>query len=396
MHSSSDHMMQNGKKETQEGRIQPMEHSEQSKPQPEQPERAAHHQYTEALSAQRSSEPRPLDDLTSDEGLKRLGQDWLTLQVAQGKVDPEQTPTPNQRVAYLADWLRWLLTSGKLEQQKRLPPYNKLGALFGLNKKQVAQVINQLRAEGLLPKRKKRKDTDKARWTYRDNYLFWYIGHMRALRYDQARRLLTRLSEYEIESGLLSLTQSARVMERWFDKKYAVRVRTYGDQNDLIYLSGRGLRHAGLDFRAEAPSMKILDHLFWITEVRLKLEEENPRLEWISERSIQAQQAKRELGQRLMHIPDAIIVTEAELIDIEVQISRPKQPDVERIMRGGLWSQMTNPLRYYVNRHSRSVVLAAYRKIMQETRTIRPRIEVIDLEVFLKPSSSDQHPEPDG
>jgi len=136
--------------------------------------------------------------------------------------------------------------------------------------------------------------------------------------------------------------------------------------------------------------------LYWITEVRLKLEEENPRLEWISERAIQAQQEKRERGQRLEHIPDAIVITESEDIDIEVQISRPKQQDVERIMRGGLWGQSTNPLRYYVNKHSRSIVLAAYHKTMQEARTVRPRIEVIDLEAFMKPSSAGQHTEPKG
>jgi hypothetical protein len=326
----------------------------------------------------------------------RLMQDWLTLRIAEVKVNPKQVYAPKERATFLADWLRWLLTSGKLDRQKRLPPYATLGELFRLNKKQVAQVINQLRVEGLLPNWKKRKDAGQSRWTPRDDYLFWYIGHMRALRYDQARRLLSRLSEYEIESGLLSLTQTARIIERWVDEKYAVCRRAYGGQNNWIYLTRLGLRYAGLDFRAEAPSKTILDHLYWIAEVRLKLEEENPRLEWISERSIQAQQGKRELGQRLEHISDAIVITETEDIDIEVQISRPKQQDVERIMRGGLWGHLRNPLRYYVNIHSRSVVLAAYRETMQEARTVRPRIEVIDLEAFLKPSSEDQRSERKG
>ncbi len=373
-----------------------MEDSAQSKPLPEQPDRSALDPYAEARSAQRLSKSRPPDDLASHEGRKRLAQDWLTLRIAEGKVNPKQVHAPKERAAFLADWLQWLLTSGNLDRQKRLPPYATLGALFGLNKKQVAQVINQLRAEDLLPTWKKRKDAGEARWTRRADYLFWYIGHMRALRYDQARRLLTRLSEYEIESGLLSPTQTARIMGRWFDEKYAVRGRAYGDQNDWIYLTRRGLRHAGLDFRAEAPSKTILDHLYWITEVRLKLEEENPRLEWISERSIQAQQEKRELGQRLEHIPDAIVITATERIDIEVQISRPKQQDVERIMRGGLWGHLTNPLSYYVNKHSRSVVLAAYRKTMQEARTARPHIEVIDLEAFLKSSSAGQQSQREG
>jgi len=367
--------------------MQPSEDSEQS-------DQTARHSNAVASSAQRSLASRPPFNLASDERRKRLVQDWLILQVKEGKVSPKQVYTPMERAAHLADWLRWLLTTGKLDRQTRLPSYAALGAApFRLNKKQVAQVINQLRDEGLLPKRKRRWDAKRPRWTPRDDRMFSYIGRMRALRYDQARRLLTRLSEYEIESGLLSLTQTSRIIKRWLDEKYAVCLRAYGGQNDWIYLTRAGLRYAGLDFRAEAPSKTTLDHLYWITEVNLKLMEENPRLMWISERTIQAEQNKRELGQRLNHIPDAIIVTETEDIDIEVQISRPKQQDVERIMRGGWSVHSSNPLRYYVNKHSRSVVYAAYRKAMQDDRMVRPRIEIIDLEVFLKPSSADQHSE---
>jgi len=189
------------------------------------------------------------------------------------------------------------------------------------------------------------------------------------------------------------LSQTSRIVNRWINEKCAVYSSGYVGQHGWFHVTRKGLHRAGLDFRAEAPSNRTLDHLYWINEVRLQLEEENPGLEWISERSIQAEQGKREKGQRLEHIPDGILVMGSEHIDIEVQISKPNQEDVERIMRGGLWRHLRNPLRYYVNKDSRAVVLAAYRNTMKggRTDTVRPYIEIINLEVFLKPPSADQH-----
>jgi hypothetical protein len=112
--------------------MQPSEDSKQS-------DQTARHSHAEASSAQRSLASRPPFNQASDEGRKRLVQDWLILQVKEGKVSPKQVYTPMERAALLADWLRWLLTTGKLDRQKRLPSYAALGAApFRLNKKQDA------------------------------------------------------------------------------------------------------------------------------------------------------------------------------------------------------------------------------------------------------------------
>ena len=182
---------------------------------------------------------------------------------------------------------------------------------------------------------------------------------------------------------MLSVSQTSRIIDRWVKKKYAVYRRVYVGQPGWIHLTARGLHHAGLDFRAEVPSNRILEHIFWINEVRLKIEEEYPDIQWISEREIAAQQDQRKKGQRLKRTPDAILVTESEEVDIEVQISRPSPQEVRQVMGDAYWSGSNNPLRYYVNRHSGSVVHAVYEKLVKERGAMRPRVEIVDLQEFL-------------
>ena len=151
-------------------------------------------------------------------------------------------------------------------------------------------------------------------------------------------------------------------------------------------MTRRGLRKAELDFRAEAPSSRTLEHLYWINEVRMALEDQydEDEMEWTSERSIQADQELRQRGQKLKHIPDGILTITTQgrtkTIDIEVQISKPSPKEVEEVM-GDYWSSGSfNPLRYYVNKKSRGVVRGIYQKMEKEFQAMRPAIEIIDLE----------------
>jgi hypothetical protein len=248
----------------------------------------------------------------------------------------------------------------------------------------VAQVISELRSKGLLPPRKARIDKGQPQWTPRDNYCFTWIGHMRAIRFDQLQHLLGRLSAYETNDPLLlSASRTSQIIQRWVQSKYAVYRRVYTKQPGWIYLSRKGMFHAGLPYRAEPPKDRLLEHLYYINEVRLALEEEDSSLRWVSERAIQSLLEKRQKGQRLRHIPDGILVCGEEQIDIEVQISRIAQQVVEQVMHGDHW-QNSNALRYYVGGESKTVVRRTYRQVTQSGLTNRKRIEIIDLEEFLR------------
>ncbi len=322
----------------------------------------------------------------SEKGRAALYTDWLQQQITEGKIDPAMRYTLEERTMFMKNWLRSLIAEEKLDPRKRLPPYAALESLpFQLREKEISRVIAELRNEGLLPPRKPRIDKGQPQWTDRDRYCMNWIGHMRAIRLDQAQRLLARHSEYQTsDPERLSVSRASQIIQRWVCAKYAVYRRVYVGQPGWIHLTRKGLYHAGLNYRAEPPKDRMLDHLYHINEVRLRLEEENPSLKWISERAIQAEQEKRQRGQLLEHIPDGIIVNGSELIDIEVQIARPSQHKVELVMRGGIRGNSMNPLRYYASEDAIAVVRRAYQAVMKGGRQSRPRIEVIELEGFLK------------
>jgi len=129
-------------------------------------------------------------------------------------------------------------------------------------------------------------------------------------------------------------------------------------------LTRRGLKHIGLDFRAEVPSVRALEHLFWINEVRVAFEDEYEEMDWTSEREILAEQELRQKGQKLKHILDGILELpsangELQYIDIKVQISKTSPGEVEEVMCGDIFTANCHALRYYVNRLSRRVVQIA-------------------------------------
>jgi DNA-binding transcriptional regulator YhcF (GntR family) len=352
-------------------------------------------------SEQSDQSPTPQHTFSTREGRKALFKQWVDLRIADGTIEeekPAQQYTQEKRAAFLADWLRWCITQKALDPRKRLPPYHRIASYFYLEKKWVARVIQQLRDEGLLPERKTRKDKDQPQWTKRDGYFLEYVGQMRALHFNQARRLLARESEYEVENGMLSISRTSEIIGRYTAKnvRFAVSKKILRSEPKVIYLTRRGLQHVGLDFRAEAPSVRVLSHLFRIVEVRMKLEEEYPRMKWISERAIQAEMERRQKGDRLKHIPDGILVLPKadgtkECIDIEVQISKPSLEAVKDVIDPH-WSGSTNALRYYVTKASRGVVKAAYQEMEKKQKVgvkyMRPSMEIIDLEEWLHPSTT--------
>lgn len=329
-------------------------------------------------------------DFWTHQGQLQLYYEWARLRIAEGHLSVTEEYTLEERCAYLDEWLRWLIARGSLNPRKRLPPYEQLAAVpLNVEKQEIAQVIRHLRDEQVLPPRKVRQDKGRPQWTPRDRRLWAYIGYMRAMRFDQIRRLAARYSPEEIEGGVLSVSRTSEIIKRWTDEKIAIFRPIFHAQSGWCHLTRRGLREAGFTFRAEAPSARSLEHLYWINEVRMHLEEEHPTMRWMSERSIQAQLELRQKGQKLKHIQDGILLLketddEWEEIDIEVQISKPSPGEVKAIMNDQFWtSERNRPLRYYVNRLSRGVVRSVYRTMVTERSAMRPSIEVIDLEHWL-------------
>ena len=346
------------------------------------------------MSSSPDEAPRPSVPLSfaTDEGRLGLYYAWIEQRLADKTIEREKLYTVEERIGFFVAWMRAMIEQKHLRPQSRLPAYRDLAKLpFQLEKDHIAEAVLRLRAEKVLPPRKTRKDADMPQWTDRDTYAWDYIGHMRAIRFDQARRLLARESPSEKAGTILSPSRASEIISRWTDPpaKFAIYKQIFHAEPGWIYLTRRGLREAELDFRAEAPSSRTLEHLYWINEVRLALEDEyeTDEMEWTSERTIQAEQDLRQRGQKLTHIPDGILTLttkeKTETIDIEVQVSKPSPGEVEEVM-GDYWqSGSFNPLRYYVGKRSRGVVRTVHRRMEKELRAMRPRIEIIDLETWL-------------
>jgi hypothetical protein len=205
---------------------------------------------------------------------------WIASVTSEGKMVPGQRYDERERKDFFAAWLRQLIADGELDPRRRLPPYDKLTGLpFHLSKKAIGEVINELRAEGLFPKRKKRKDAGQPQWRSRDTSCFWWIGEMRAIRSDQLRRLLARWSPGEPrESGQLSMTRTSQIIDRWVKAGYVVYRKIYVKQPGWVYLTRKGMQAANLPYRATPPADTMLTHIYYINEVRLAFEGHHLRL----------------------------------------------------------------------------------------------------------------------
>jgi hypothetical protein len=126
-----------------------------------------------------------------------------------------------------------------------------------------------------------------------------------------------------------------------------------------------------------SPMTLSLAAVYWMNNVRLYLEAEEPAVCWINERLIQAEQWRRQAGGKIGHIPDGVLLVPGlggiwHPIDIEVQISKPSETEVRKVMADASVSGWENyPLRYYVSRKARGVVRATYEQMLSQREALQ-------------------------
>lgn len=316
---------------------------------------------------------------------------WLTQQISEGRVTSEELLPLQQRKELLAAWLRHLVATGQLAPSGPLPTHAALGEVFALSPDQVARIVFHLRKEHVLAASRPRSDAGKPRWNDRDEYTLWWIGEQRAGRYDQVQRLLARESRGEPKDPqALSPSRTAQIIQRWQKAHLVAYRKIYVQQPGWIWLTRKGLAFVGLDYRASVPAESSLTHLYYINEVRLLLEQtdEDHPLIWRSERALHhALEQMRIKSHRLPHIPDAIATIGENQIDIEVELTRKPQQEIERTMRGAWGSaHSTHALRYYVSRQALATVQAAWKQIEHaySAQGHRPWVEIVALDTLFK------------
>jgi hypothetical protein len=100
----------------------------------------------------------------------------------------------------------------------------------------------------------------------------------------------------------------------------------------FVWLTRRGLRAAGLPYRAWRPSPGGLAHVVAVNEVRIELAERRPEAGWVCEREL-AREARTELGGFGAHRPDGLVLVHGGEVAVEVELTLKRRGRVERVMR---------------------------------------------------------------
>ena len=139
--------------------------------------------------------------------------------------------------------------------------------------------------------RKPQAEKDHAPLRQRDLDILRLIGEQIAYRFDQLQALLARHPDTQAKDpAFLSLSQTSRLVKQWERLGLATAHTIHHHEPRWISLTQKGLTLVGIP----APSLDLsqvdLNHLFWINEIRVLVEERygsRPGFRWESGREYQ-------------------------------------------------------------------------------------------------------------
>ena len=148
------------------------------------------------------------------------------------------------------------------------------------------------------------------------------IGEQLAISLDHLRLLLgAHPKKPTKEPGILSASAADQVLKRWRTLHLIQQQKIISSTPPWIWLTPHGLRELDLDFRPISPRLGALPHLHAINFVRIHTEKHAIGAEWISQRTLLAEQPRRRAGENLPHIPDAEVFYRGTSYAIEVELS---------------------------------------------------------------------------
>jgi hypothetical protein len=169
--------------------------------------------------------------------------------------------------------------------------------------------------------RRRRSDAGVVRASARDLELLRFVGEQYAVTLPQLARLMGRSDH------------AARWLRaRWQRAGWAQGRALLVGEPVFVWFTSRGLRAAGLEFKAWRPNPGALAHIAAVNEVRLYVAERHPDAVWVSEREL-ARELKHELGGFGAHRPDAMVLIDGRELAVEVELTLKRRARAERIMR---------------------------------------------------------------
>jgi hypothetical protein len=178
-------------------------------------------------------------------------------------------------------------------------------------------------------RRRPRADRGQIRLQPRDRDGMLVIGQQSAFRRDQMARYLGRRAQRATKNpGKIGPTTLQDIIDRWCGLGWVQTYSRSTTESDWLYLTAAGLRALDLPYNSWTPKPgSQFDHMFWVNEVRLLLEDIYPEGRWVSERHIRHHRA-------LTHYPDGEFFPPqaTTAIAIEVERSLKNSDRLERIL----------------------------------------------------------------
>lgn len=252
--------------------------------------------------------------------------------------------------------------------------------------------------------RKPRADKGVPQLTQRDLDVLRRIGEQTAYRFDQLQELLAHRPDTRSEDpDILSETRTSALIGRWKRLELADYRKIRYDEPGWVWLTRKGLYHCDLPMRFLDPCHSDLEHLFWINETRILVEEKygsRPGFRWESERQYRVTREHFKTQQRCepdiwipreyqsTHRPDGLLryrLSEDEdareiVIALETELSEKDYQSWKSIFLD--LTSYYHAAHYYVAPEIKAMLVRALERFKREVpeREWRHRIFVYDLE----------------
>ena len=197
--------------------------------------------------------------------------------------------------------------------------------------------------------------------THRDWIVLMWIAEQYAARLDQVQYLLgQRAGRGAKVEGQISRNAARLVIARWQRAGLAESRKILAYTPSWVWITAKGLHELGCAFKAYAPSLARLEHLYAVNRIRLYLEKLHPEAKWFSEREYRADMIYKK-GVSFAHIPDGVLETDKGDIAIEAELTVKKPAELQAILRE--LANNYHEVWYFANKETYEALATARKKL---------------------------------
>ena len=167
---------------------------------------------------------------------------------------------------------------------------------------------------------RRRADAGQVRITPRDVEVMSFMAEQYGIRKDQLPQLLGDVSERTIRA----------LVDRWVRAGLVRRRTVFAGKHAWLWPTREGLELAPVLFPYWEPRPGILDHVYWVNEVRFRVADRHRDSSWVSERTLRAEAGG---ANRPDHMPDALVLKADKQIAVEVQLTQKSRERAADTMR---------------------------------------------------------------